>query len=198
MKTFQGPLEFSKEAFVRECIIRKFAECCTTSQVLDLLVKVQEHVTEKKCHLTRDQIREQIRTMNPNNKKFNHAKWGDIYEECKQEYLSDLHIKIDKATDRFSDCIMQALDNAKVEITTVKDLRELMTMTQSLSTFALERIDSPDIATAITQLRGILAQFGGGNHPSLAHPGNEDGDEVAALIPGTNGHTKALETSSNN
>ncbi len=198
MNKLQKPLDFSKEAFVCEYIIRRFAECCTTNQVLDLLEKVQEHVTDKEFHLSRDQIRERIRTMNPNNKKFNRAKWGEIYQECKQEYLANLHSKIDKATDRFTDCIMQALNNAKVEITTVKDLRELLTMTQSLSTFALERIDSPDIATAITQLRGILAQFGGGNHPSLAHPGNEDGDEVAALIPGTNGHTKALETSSNN
>ena len=198
MKKLQEPLDFSKEAFVCEYIIRQFAECCTTSQVLDLLEKVQEHVTDKKYHLRRDRIREQIRTMNPNNKKFNRAKWGDIYEECKQEYLSDLHIKIDKATDRFSDCIMQALDNAKVEITTVKDLRELMTMTQSLSAFALERIDSPDLSRSIVQLRRSLAQFADENHPSLAPPSKEDGDDVAALIPGTNGHTKALETSSNN
>ena len=155
-------------------------------------------MTDKKYHLRRDRIREQIRTMNPNNKKFNRAKWGDIYEECKQEYLSDLHIKIVKATDRFSDCIMQALDNAKVEITTVKDLRELMTMTQSLSAFALERIDSPDLSRSIVQLRRGLAQFADENHPSLAPPSKDDGDDVAALIPGTNGHTKALETSSNN
>lgn len=198
MNKLQKPLDFSKEAFVCEYVIRKFAECCATSQVLDFLVNLQEHAIDKKFHLTRDQIREQIRTMNPNNKKFNRAKWGEMYDECKQEYLADLNNKIDKATDRFTDCIMQALENAKLEITSVKDLRELLTMTQSLSSFALTRIDSPDIATAIVQLRQSLAQFAGGNHPSLAHPGKEDADEVAALLPGTNGHTKALETSSNN
>ena len=46
MKKLQEPLDFSKEAFVCEYIIRQFAECCTTSQVLDLLEKVQEHVTD--------------------------------------------------------------------------------------------------------------------------------------------------------
>lgn len=198
MNLWVGPLDFTREAFVRECIIRKFAECYTTSQVVDALVNVQEQVIEKKCHLTRDQIREQIRTMNPNNKKFNRAKWGDFYEECNQEYVANLHSKIHKATDRFSDCIMQALENAKVEITSVNDLRELLTMTQSLSAFALARIDSPDIAAAILQLRGSIAQLAEENHPSLPSPSKEEGDDVAALIPGTNGHTKALETSSNN
>ena len=198
VKKLQEPLDFTREAFVRECIIRKFAECYTTSQVVDVLVKVQEQVIDKKFHLTRDQIREQIRTMNPNNKKFNRAKWGDFYEECNQEYLADLHSKIHKATDRFSDCIMQALENAKVEITSVNDLRELLTMTQSLSAFALARIDSPDIAAAILQLRGSIAQLAEENHPSLVSPSKDEGDDVAALIPGTNGHTKALETSSNN
>ena len=198
MNKLQKPLDFSNEVFVCEYIIRKFAECCTTSQVLDFLENAQAHAIDKKFHVSRDELREKIRTMNPNNRKFNRAKWGEIYDECKQEYRANLHSKIDKATDRFTDCILQALDNATLEITSVKDLRELLTLTQSLSTFALERIDSPDITTAIMQLRGILAQFGVGDHLSLTPPGKEDGDDVKALIPGTNGHTKALETSSNN
>jgi hypothetical protein len=76
VKKLQEPLDFSKEAFVCEYIIRQFAECCTTSQVLDLLEKVQEHVTDKKYHLRRDRIREQIRTMNPNNKKIQPCQVG--------------------------------------------------------------------------------------------------------------------------
>ena len=124
MNKLQKPLDFSNEVFVCEYIIRKFAECYTTSQVLDFLEKVQAHLTDKKFHVSRDELREKIRTMNPNNKKFNRSKWGEIYDECKQEYLADLNNKIDKATDRFTDCIMQALENAKVEITSVKDLRE--------------------------------------------------------------------------
>lgn len=132
-------------------IIKEFARFRTTTQVLDLLEDIQKEAFLKKVHQNREELREMIRTFNPHNAKFNRAKWGDLLDECRQEFLAELRTQMAQTAVTTANLIHKLVENARIpEIRTVRDLHELVKL---LNTFEKLNSDSDaEIAQALSEV----------------------------------------------
>lgn len=132
-----NPFDFKDPANLQhaaEQCIPRFARFSTTSEVVDWLVKHQEERVTKKYHKTRKEIRESIRTINPNNAKFNKAKWGELYEECRAEYVADMRNQMCDTVSRITRQINIAVRHARLGllIRTPEQLHEVLKLIQTL------------------------------------------------------------------
>lgn len=103
-------------------IITKFAAFQDTRAVVDALMKYQEDKIDPTLHKNRTEIREMIRTLNPNNAKFNHDKWGELLEESRREFIADLRSQTGDSVSRMLTKINRSVKNANIKIETPKDL----------------------------------------------------------------------------
>ena len=132
-------------------IIKEFARFHTTEQVLDLLEALQKESVLKKVHQTRDQLREMIRTFNPHNAKFNREKWGDLLDECRQEFLAELRTQMAQTAVETANLLHKMIENAKIQpIHTIKDLHEYVKL---LNTF--EKLNSDSDAELAEALNAV-------------------------------------------
>ena len=125
----QQPIDLTHprwELYIREIIIPAFAQFKTTKQVVDMIMEAQEKWVVKKHHRYRSEIREMIRTFNPNNAKFNHAKWGELFEECRQEYLADIRSQMSETARLFCVQIQHTIRNMKLQVTDPRELHEML------------------------------------------------------------------------
>ena len=154
-KKFDKPLNPDNYPNLPVFIIAEFARFRTTTQVLDYLENTQEISILKKAHQSRDELREMMRTMNPHNAKFNHAQWGDLLDECRQEFLAELRTQMAQTAVTTANLLYKIVRNANIQqIRTVKDLHEYVKL---LNTFEKLNSDSNDeIAQALNE--GILPQ----------------------------------------
>ena len=118
--------------------IKEFARFRTTTQVLDRLEDIQREFFLKKVHQSRDELREMIRTVNPHNAKFNRTKWGNLFDECKQEFLAELRTQMAQTAVKTANLLHKMVENASIQqIRTIKDLHEYVKL---LNTF--EKLNS--------------------------------------------------------
>ena len=110
------------DGWVAPKIVGFFGAYSDTSSVVDALMKYQEEQIDPKAHKSRDELREMIRTFNPNNQKFNHAKWGELLEELRREFIADLRSQTGDSISRMLTTINQAVKTAQIKIETPKDL----------------------------------------------------------------------------
>lgn len=154
-KKFDKPLNPDNFPNLPIIIIKEFARFRTTTQVLDLLEDLQKNRFLKKVHQSREELREMIRTVNPHNAKFNRAKWGDLLDECRQEFLAELRTQMAQTAVTTANLLYKMVKNASIQqIRTIKDLHEYVKL---LNTFEKLNSDSNDeIAQALNE--GILPQ----------------------------------------
>lgn len=131
-------------------VIKEFARFRTTAQVLDWLESSQEHLCIKKVHQSRDALREMIRTFNPHNAKFNRSKWGNLFDECRAEFIAELRTQLAQTAVSTANFLHTLINNASIQqIRTVKDLHEYVKL---LNTFQKLNSDSNDeIAQALNE-----------------------------------------------
>ena len=161
-------------------VIRWFAHFYTTAQILDSLEDAQKEGWLKKVHQSRNKLREMIRTFNPHNAKFNRAKWGDLLDECRQEFLDELRTQMAQTAVKTANLLHKMIENASIQqIHTIKDLHEYVKL---LNTFKKLNSDSNDeIAQALNA--GILPQ------PSIEMLQTET-LKTEMLQPGMNGQSE--------
>ena len=149
-KKYDKPLNPDNYPNLPIVIIEEFARFRTTTQVLDLLEDLQKESFLKKVHQSRDELREMIRTVNPHNAKFNRAKWGDLLDECRQEFLAELRTKMAQTAVKTANLLHKMIENASIQqIRTVKDLHEYLKL---LNTFEKLNSDSDaEIAQALSE-----------------------------------------------
>ena len=154
-KKYDMPLNLDNLPNLPIMIIKEFARFRTTTQVLDLLENMQKEVLLKKVHQSRDELREMIRTVNPHNAKFNREKWGDLLDECRQEFLAELRTQMAQAAVETANLLHKMIENASIQqIRTIKDLHEYVKL---LNTFEKLNSDSDaEIAQALNA--GMLPQ----------------------------------------
>ncbi|RKU05698.1 hypothetical protein C6502_22480 [Candidatus Poribacteria bacterium] len=154
-KKFDKPLNPDNYPNLPMFIIEEFARFRTTAQVLDFLENTQKRSILKKVHQSRDELREMMRTMNPHNAKFNRAKWGDLLDECRQEFLAELRTRMAQTAVTTANLLYKMVRNASIQqMRTVEDLHEYVKL---LKTFEKLNSDSNDeIAQALNE--GILPQ----------------------------------------
>ena len=130
--------------------IKEFARFRTTAQVLDWLQSQQERLCIKKVHQSRAELREMIRTFNPHNAKFNRAKWGNLLDECRQEFVAELRTRMKQTAVTTATLLSNLIKNASIQqIRTVKDLHEYVKL---LNTFEKLNSDSNDeLAQALNE-----------------------------------------------
>ena len=154
-KKFDKPLNPDNFPNLPIIIIEEFARFRTTTQVLDFLEDLQKEQWLKKIHQSRNELREMIRTVNPHNAKFNRAKWGDLLDECRQEFLAELRTQMAQNAVTTATFLHKMIENASIQqIRTIKDLHEYVKL---LNTFEKLNSDSNDeIAQALNE--GLLSQ----------------------------------------
>ena len=154
-KKLDKPLNLDNYPNLPIGIIEEFARFRTTTQVLDFLEDIQKEALLKKVHQNREELREMIRTVNPHNAKFNRAKWGDLLDECRQEFLAELRTQMAQTAVKTANLLHKMIVNASIQqIRTIKDLHEYVKL---LNTFEKLNSDSNDeIAQALNG--GILPQ----------------------------------------
>ena len=111
-----------RDGWVAPLIVGFFAAYWDTSAVVDALMEYQEDEIDPKAHKSRAEMREMIRTFNPNNAKFNHAKWGELLEMSRREFIADLRSKIGDSVSTMLAKIHSAVKTASIKIETPKDL----------------------------------------------------------------------------
>ena len=181
-KQFDKPLNPENYPNLPIIIIEEFARFRTTTQVLDWLEDIQKEAFLKKVHQSRDELREMIRTVNPHNAKFNRAKWGDLLDECRQEFLAELRTQMAQTAVTTANLIHKLVENARIpEIRTVRDLHELVKL---LNTFEKLNSDSDaEIAQALSEV-------------TLPQPSTEmlqtKASTTEMLQPGMNGQSETV------
>ena len=181
-KKYDKPLNPDNYPNLPIIIIKEFARFRTTTQVLDWLEDIQKEGFLKKVHQSRDDLREMIRTVNPHNAKFNRAKWGDLLDECRQEFLAELRTQMAQTAVKTANLLSNLLKNASIQqIRTVKDLHEYVKL---LNTFEKLNSDSDaEIAQALNT--GRLPQ------PSIEMLQTKT-LETEMLKPGMNGQSETV------
>ena len=176
-KKLDKPLNLDNYPNLPIVIIKEFARFRTTTQVLDFLEDIQKEALLRKVHQNREELREMIRTMNPHNAKFNRAKWGDLLDECRQEFLAELRTQMAQTAVKTANLLHEMVVNASIQqIRTIKDLHEYVKL---LNTFEKLNSDSNDeIAQALNG--GILPQ------PSIEML------KTKMLQPGMNGQSETV------
>ena len=84
-----------------------------------------------------------IRTFNPNNAKFNHAKWGELFEESRREFIADLRSKTGDSVSTMLAKINSAVKTASISIETPKDLLDAARAMELLQKITRGSDDSP-------------------------------------------------------
>ena len=150
-KKFDKPINPDNYPNLPIIIIKEFARFRTTTQVLDLLEDIQKEAFLKKVHQSREELREMIRTFNPHNAKFNRAKWGDLFDECRQEFLAELRTQMAQTAITTANRLYKMIENASIQqIRTIKDLHEYVKL---LNTFEKLNSDSnAEIAQALSEM----------------------------------------------
>ena len=181
-KKYDKPLNPDNYPNLPIVIIKEFAHFRTTTQVLDMLEDLQKKLWLKKVHQSRDELREMIRTVNPHNAKFNRTKWGDLFDECRQEFLAELRTQMAQTAVTTVDLLHQMIEDASIQpIRTIKDLHEYVKL---LNTFEKLNSDSKaEIAQALNE--GILPQ------PSIELSQTET-LKTEMLQPGMNGQNETV------
>ena len=149
-KKLDKPLNLDNYPNLPIIIIEEFARFRTTTQILDFLEDLQKELLLKKVHQNRDELREMIRTVNPHNAKFNRVKWGDLLDECRQEFLAELRTQMAQTAVTTANRLHKMIENASIQqIRTIKDLHEYVNL---LHTFEKLNSDSNDeIAQALSE-----------------------------------------------
>ncbi len=124
-------------------IIAKFAAFMDTRAVVNALMKHQDEHISPMVHKSRREIREMIRTFNPNNAKFNHAKWGQLLEESRREFIADLRSKTGNSISTMLAKINSAVKTASISIETPKDLLDAARAMELLQRITRGSDDSP-------------------------------------------------------
>ena len=114
-KKYDKPLNPDNYPNLPIILIKEFARFRTTTQVLDWLEDIQKEGFLKKVHQSRDELREMIRTVNPHNAKFNRAKWGDLLDECRQEFLAELRTQMAQAAVTTANLLYKMATNASIQ-----------------------------------------------------------------------------------
>ena len=181
-KKYDKPLNPDNYPKLPIIVIEEFAHFRTTTQVLDWLEDIQKGLWLKKVHQSREELREMIRTFNPHNAKFNRAKWGDLLDECRQEFLAELRTQMAQTAVTTANRLHKMIENASIQqIRTVKDLHEYVKL---LNTFEKLNNDSDaEIAQALNA--GILPQ------PSIEMLQTKT-LETEMLQPGKNGQEETI------
>ncbi len=181
-KKFDKPLNLDNYPNLPIILIEEFARFYTTTQILDFLEDLQKESFLKKVHQSRDELREMIRTVNPHNAKFNRAKWGELFDECRQEFLAELRTQMAQTAVTTANRLYKMIENASIQqIRTVKDLHEYVKL---LNTFEKLNSDSNDeIAQALNE--GILPQ------PSIEMLQTK-ASTTEMLQPGMNGQNETV------
>ena len=136
-------------------VIKEFARFRPTTQVLDSLEDMQKVKILKNVHQSRDELREMIRTFNPHNAKFNREKWGNLFNQCRQEFVAELKTQIAQTAVVTADLLRKLLKNASIQqIRTVKDLHEYVKLLNTFNKLTSESND--EIAQALSEV--ILPQ----------------------------------------
>ena len=154
-KKYDKPLNLDDYPKLPILIIEEFARFRTTTQVLDCVEGVQKKFFLKKVHQSRDELREMIRTVNPHNAKFNRTKWGDLFDECRQEFLAELRTQMAQTAVKTANLLRTMIENASIQpIRTIKDLHEYVKVLN-----AFEKLNSDSKAEiALVLSEGISPQ----------------------------------------
>ena len=163
-------------------VIKEFARFRSTPQVLDSIEEMQKTSILKNAHQNRNDLREMIRTFNPHNAKFNRAKWGNLFDECQQEFLAELRSHMAQTALRTASLLHGLIKKANIQpLRTIKDLHEYVKL---LNTFKKLNSDSNDeIAQALNEV--ILPQ------PSIEMLETET-LKTEMLQPGMNGQSETV------
>ena len=143
-------------------IIIKFAAFADTSAVVDALMKYQEDGVDPTLHKSRNELREMIRTFNPNNAKFNHAKWGELLAESRREFIADLRSQTGDSVSTMLTKINTAVNNAQIRIKTPKDLLDAARAMEILQKITKGSSDNP------MDLKALESESGRNGHGSAA------------------------------
>ena len=119
-------------------IIAKFAAFMDTRAVVNALMKYQDEHIAPMVHKSRREIREMIRTFNPNN-----AKWGELLEESRREFIADLRSKTGNSISTMLAKINSAVKTASISIETPKDLLDAARAMELLQRITRGSDDSP-------------------------------------------------------
>ena len=132
-----------RDGWIVPHIIAKFAAFQDTSAVVNSLMKYQENKIDPTLHKSRTEIREMIRTYNPNNQKFNHDKWGELLEVERSEFIADLRSQTGDSVSTMLTTIHRAVKNAKIKIETPKDLLDATRAMETLQKITKGSDDNP-------------------------------------------------------
>ena len=199
-KKHKYPLDLTEpgfEHFIRDAIIPLFAKFRTTTQVVNFVMESQEKYFVKEVHKSRNEMREMIRTMNPHNAKFNRAKWGELFDECRQEFVSDLRSQIGATASMTTNLIYNAIKNARLQITTIKDLHEAVKLLAMLEKLSSKNISEPDLEKTLLELNTIPIQPIDNALEAIpereTHATGNPSELANELSPGKNGQKKSPE-----
>ena len=132
-------------------IIEKFAHFEDTTTVVNALMLFQEEEIDEKFHKSRNELREMIRTFNPNNAKFNHAKWGELLQTLRSEFIADLRSQTGSSISNMLQSINGAVKNANIKIETPKDLLDAARAMELLQKITRGSSDDPMDLKALSE-----------------------------------------------
>ena len=122
--------------YLLDWVILSYAQFKNTTQIVDAMLEHQTKEFPESTHKTRSELREMIRTINPQNAKFNQEKWGDLLETYRQEFVAELRTQMCDNVGNIIKVINTALANATIQIRTPKDVVDclkIMKLVQEIS-----------------------------------------------------------------
>ena len=150
------------DGYLAPQIVCKFAAYWDTGAVVDAVMKYQEDKIDPTLHKTRTEIRDMIRTFNPNNQKFNHDKWGELLEAERREFIADLRSQTGHSVSTMLTTINRAVKNANIKIESPKDLLDAARAMEILQKITKGSSDNP------MDLKALESESGRNGHGDAA------------------------------